>query len=193
METVQVLDKSLDQVVASIWALDLAPIKFKLMNAEEGYNWSRESADRDEIEYKRFLILLAKYPGVVIVPNKNVDKFWHGHILDTAKYAEDCEQVFGLFLHHFPYFGMRSAEDKAQLASAAGITRDLLEQEFGDSGATRAASFYGVVNDLNFCGEVNNNMRFCGATNASPAESAASSTHPPNAALRHDRRPPVGP
>ena len=188
METVQVLDRSLDQVVAAIWGLDLAPVKFKLMDAEEGYGWSREAADHNEIEYKRFLTLLAKYPGLVIVPNRNVDQFWHGHILDTAKYAEDCKQVFGHFLHHFPYFGMRGTEDKAELASAASITRELLEAEFGESGPARDASFCGVVNDMSFCGVVND-VSFCGATNTLQAQAESSFYHPPNAALRPDWRP----
>lgn len=51
-------------------------------------------------------------------------------ILDTEKYAQDCERVFGYFLHHFPYFGMRGEEDAAKLAASAGETKGLFEQEF---------------------------------------------------------------
>ncbi len=60
-----------------------------------------------------------------------VDKFWHQHILDTRKYAEDCERIFGFFFHHFPYFGMRGAEDKANLDSCFTETNELFVQEFG--------------------------------------------------------------
>ena len=123
--------KSIEQTIAAIHALDLDAIKFKLMNAEEGQSWSRQHADLNELEYKRFLILLAKYPEEPITPSKSVDKFWHGHILDTLKYDRDCQHVFGYFLHHFPYFGMRGDEDAANFNEAGKITHQLYEQEFG--------------------------------------------------------------
>src|SRR6266581_9018473 len=123
-------NRPVEQVIAAIEALDLDPIKLKLMDPEEGQGWSREYANRMELAYKRFLILLTTHPEETLAPSKDVDKFWHGHILDTLKYAEDCEEVFGYFLHHFPYFGMRGAEDAANLAKAAETTRRLYRQEF---------------------------------------------------------------
>jgi len=124
--------KTPEQMLEAIFALDLDPIKFKLMDKKEGQGWSREQADRNEREYKRFLALMAKFPDEPIVPNTDVDKFWHAHILDTMKYAEDCDRIFGYFVHHFPYFGMRDAEDAANLASAASATQRLYAQEFGE-------------------------------------------------------------
>jgi hypothetical protein len=124
--------KAVEQVIAAIQALDLAPIKLKLMDREEGAGWSREHAERMEIAYKRFLTLLVKYPDEVIAPTREVDRFWHGHILDTLKYAEDCENVFGQFLHHFPYFGMRGEEDAANLRAAAENMRRIHAREFGE-------------------------------------------------------------
>jgi len=128
-----------EQVIAAIQALDLDPIKFKLMDPEEGQGWSREYVDQMAIEYKRFLTLSVKYPEETIAPSKDIDKFWHGHILDTMKYAEDCQNVFGYFLHHFPYFGMRGEEDAANLAEAGKTTNRLYEKEFGEAVPSRAA------------------------------------------------------
>jgi hypothetical protein len=128
-----------EQTVAAIQALDLDPIKFKLMDPEEGQGWSREYVDQMAIEYKRFLTLSVKYPEETIAPSKDVDKFWHGHILDTMKYAEDCQNVFGYFLHHFPYFGMRGEEDAANLAEAGRTTNRLYEEEFGEAVQAKAA------------------------------------------------------
>lgn len=133
------MQKTPEQMVEAIFALDLDPIKFKLMDKKEGLGWTREKADRMELEYRRFLALSAKYPEEAIAPSTEVDKFWHGHILDTMKYAEDCQNVFGYFLHHFPYFGMRDAEDAASLAQAAAKTKRLYEQEFGASAADSPA------------------------------------------------------
>jgi hypothetical protein len=144
--------KPIDEIVAAIHALDLEAIKFKLMDAEEGEGWSRETVDRLEVEYKRFLILLVKYPDAVVAPSKDVDAFWHGHILDTMKYAEDCERVFGYFLHHFPYFGMRGAADAAALAAAAQTMQQLSDKEFGvGSQATAAFCYAAKPSNAAFC------------------------------------------
>ena len=125
-------NKSVEQMIAAIHGLELGPIKLKLMDHEEGQGWSREFADRMELAYKRFLTLLVKFPDEMIAPTKDVDKFWHGHILDTLKYAEDCQNVFGYFLHHFPYFGMRGEEDAADLRAAAENMHRIYEREFGE-------------------------------------------------------------
>jgi hypothetical protein len=136
--------KTSDHMINAIFALDLDPIKRKLMDKREGLGWNREEADRHEMEYRRFLALVAKYPDEVVAPNINVDKFWHAHILDTMKYAEDCDTIFGYFLHHFPYFGMRDEEDAANLAKAAQNMQRLYQQEFGE-GDPQATAYCGVV------------------------------------------------
>jgi len=135
----QLAARSTEQVIAAIQALDLDPIKFKLMDPEEGQGWSREYVNQMAIEYKRFLTLSVKYSEETIAPSKDVDKFWHGHILDTMKYAEDCQNVFGYFLHHFPYFGMRGEEDAANLAEAGRTTQRLYEEEFAETNSSRAS------------------------------------------------------
>jgi hypothetical protein len=161
--------KPVKQVVAAIQALDLEPIKFKLMDPEEGQGWSRQYVDRMETEYKRFLTLFVTHPEETLAPSKDVDKFWHGHILDTLKYAKDCEKVFGYFLHHFPYFGMRGAEDAANQARAAEATRRLYQQEFG--GAERAA-YCGAIRaeSAAYCGAIGQDeAAYCGAIRAEKA------------------------
>ena len=154
--------KSVEQIVEAIRELDLDPIKTKLMDREEGQGWSREYADRMELAYKRFLTLLVKFPEQTLAPSKDIDKFWHGHILDTMKYAEDCERVFGYFLHHFPYFGMRGEQDAADLRAAAERMREIYECEFGESMPAAA--------DSAFCMAAQPASAFCMA--ARPAASA---------------------
>lgn len=124
--------KSTEQIVNDIWKLDLDAIKFKLMDSREGQGWSADEVDHYEREYKRFLVLLVKYPEKTIAPSKMVDAFWHAHILDTMKYADDCQRVFGYFLHHYPYFGMRGDEDEARLTEAFVTMKALHKEEFGD-------------------------------------------------------------
>jgi hypothetical protein len=127
------LPKSIEQMKAGIDALNLDAIKIKLLDKREGKGWSREYADQMEIAYKRFLLLSVKYPSSPIIPTLDIDAFWHYHILDTMKYAEDCQNAFGFFLHHFPYIGLRGKEDAANLHKASSVTRALYEKEFGES------------------------------------------------------------
>lgn len=122
-------NKGIDPLIASI---DLEMVKMKLMDTEEGLGWSEEQCDDAEIEYKRFLHLNNKYPSSTIVPHTLMDLMWHQHILDTRAYHKDCLSVFGEYFHHFPYFGIRSEADKANLESAFSKTQEVYLSEFGE-------------------------------------------------------------
>lgn len=125
--------KTLAQTIAAIEALDLSLIKFKATRGEDGYGWSDAHADRMELAYKRYLILHAKYPEMTLAPEQDIDRFWHMHILDTRKYAADCEATFGRFLHHFPYLGLRGADDAKALDQAFDAMQQLYLKEFGEA------------------------------------------------------------
>ena len=73
------------------------------------------------------------YPTKTIVPSKDIDTFWHTHILDTKKYTTDCEILFGKYFHHFPYFGMRGKKDEDNLKQAFHETNQLYLYHFGES------------------------------------------------------------
>lgn len=112
--------------------LDLSNVRLKLADAEEGKGCGPAHLDLLEQEYRRFLALHLAHPGADIVPCKIVDEMWHQHILDTAAYREDCDAVFGFFLDHFPYFGMRGEEDARALHDAYGETIDRYREAFGE-------------------------------------------------------------
>ena len=107
-------EKGVDSQVA---AIDLEMVKMKLADEEDGEGWSKTESDETELEYKRWLTL-TKMHGKGMVPTRAIDTMWHQHILDTRAYAKDCDQVFGGFLHHYPYFGMRDAQDAQNLEDA---------------------------------------------------------------------------
>ena len=117
-------------VLHSIAALNLEPIKNKLMDAEHGEGWSQAKADAMELEYRRFLHLMHKFPNESASPTKAVDTFWHYHILDTQKYAADCDDVFGCFMHHNPY-----GDEASEHSADAGVDRmqELYEATFNDA------------------------------------------------------------
>lgn len=175
--------RSARQMIEAIERLDLGPIKFKLMDPQEGEGWSRDFAEHMELQYKRYLTLVAKYPREAIAPAKDVDKFWHAHILDTRKYSDDCERVFGFYLHHFPYFGMRGADDAAELAKAGERTRELYVAEFGVEPGRADGAFCSVAREA-FCSVAS--AAFCSASQ--PAFCSASAG-PVDTATRPSVRP----
>jgi hypothetical protein len=117
----------------AISELDLDPIKVKLMHKESGEGWTLEYANAVESEYRRFLYLMKMFPNEQTAPLFDVDVFWHYHILDTMKYADDCESVFGYFLHHFPYVGLRGADDEAAHQRIGVRMQEMYEETFGES------------------------------------------------------------
>jgi len=52
--------------------------------------------------YKNFLILLKKHHPEFLVPTREIDEFWHNHILYTKRYFRDSQAIFGYYLHHDP-------------------------------------------------------------------------------------------
>jgi hypothetical protein len=126
----QLFEGNTEALRAKIWSLDLDPIVFKLMDEEDGEGWKLEQALSAVEEYRRFLFLTVT-SRETIVPTKFVDAVWHTHILDTMKYMDDCQQLFGFYLHHFPYFGMRGEEDNANLQQAFRGAAEIYEAAFG--------------------------------------------------------------
>jgi hypothetical protein len=124
------------EVISSSWnrvsQIDLSPIAHKLVSAEHGKGWILDDAKRAERLYRCFLTLQLAYQGrkLPIVPFEVADEFWHQHILDTRKYMSDCDKLFGEYLHHFPYFGMRGEEDAKNLAKAGNFTMALFQEHF---------------------------------------------------------------
>jgi hypothetical protein len=152
----------------AIVELDLDPIKVKLMHKPSGEGWTLEQANAVEKEYRRFLYLIKKFPDEDIVPRADVDLFWHYHILDTRKYAEDCQALFGHFLHHFPYLGL-DHQDAAGADEAAQRTQALYQQTYAsEAGAMQATAvekaFCSVTAARPFCSATKPEKAFCSVT-----------------------------
>ncbi len=132
------IDEALQQALDRVDKLDFGLLKRKL-NEEKG--WAPEFCDEVEDLYRKFLALAARYRDEKVCPTGPIDTFWHAHILDTRAYARDCDEVFGEFLHHFPYFGMRGPEDEAALERTFRASVEKFILHFGidpTAGDTRA-------------------------------------------------------
>jgi hypothetical protein len=158
----------LEHVMAEVESLDLEPIKFKIGCKEDGYGWTGEHTERIELAYRRFLVLRARFPQAQIAPTRDIDAFWHAHILDTRKYAADCERIFGEFVHHYPYLGLLGDQDK--LDQAAATLCQLFVSEFGEEVPNNARGAAGAA----WCGvdpTVDKAVAWCG--NEPPIDKAA--------------------
>lgn len=77
--------------------------------------------------YKNFLILLKKHAPAFLVPTREIDEFWHNHILYTKKYFHDSRAIFGHYLHHDP----ASPDDNPEVLVQGFLkTKELYFEEF---------------------------------------------------------------
>ena len=172
---------SLSTEFEKIAALDLDPIKVKLMHVESGEGWSLEKANAVEHEYRRFLYLMKAYPNEQTAPLMDVDTFWHYHILDTQKYAVDCQEVFGFFLHHFPYIGLRGEDDLIAHERLGKRMAEIYEETFGESyiraetNVQEATAFSGAATKTAFSGAATKTA-FSGAATKTAFSGAATQT-----------------
>jgi hypothetical protein len=106
--------------------LNLKRIVSKSLDPHSGYSWELDMALSVADLYRAFLFLCKTYPDEIIVPTKEVDDFWHLHILDTRSYIEDCQHIFGHYLHHFPFAGLEGtkvskADDEKFIENTIGL------------------------------------------------------------------------
>jgi hypothetical protein len=106
-------------VYAPIAALDLSTVRIRLMHRRAGLGWNEARTLAAESDYREFLLFAKMYPAETPSPTADVDAFWHFHILDTVKYARDCDNAFGYFLHHKPDVEFDDDDRRADLAQAA--------------------------------------------------------------------------
>lgn len=120
---------SIDEAKKYIYAIDFTPIIHKMVHHLNG---RRSEVEKACELYRNFLFLQKKYGDKhMLPPSEEIDEFWHNHILDTAKYRQDCEIIFGRYLDHYPYFGIDEKTDLNDLDNAFKMTQELHLKEFG--------------------------------------------------------------
>ena len=109
--------------------LDLEPIEKQLLQ----YGWTRQQTTRAINRYKMFLSVVHLHPGTPLVPTQEIDIVWHCHILHTRKYFQDCQMLFGRFIHHEPDVQASPHAEQLALDAAFAQTTALLVQYFGEA------------------------------------------------------------
>lgn len=122
------LNVSLLDARAYIDALDLDYIIETMCSS--GYalpRWTLSDARHCCRLYKNFLILQKIHITEALVPTREIDEFWHNHILFTKRYLMDCMHIFGRYLHHSPAL---PGDDLQSLVSEFQKTKDYYSKEF---------------------------------------------------------------
>ncbi|WP_320820307.1 hypothetical protein [Thalassolituus sp.] len=122
-----VLQEYLD--ITNQWNFDLAVEK--LIEKDSG-KWNLGRAESALLGYKRYMALTKALGGLQLVPNADIDEIWHMHILDTRAYMADCDELFGEYLHHYPYFGMLGEENKKEWIQVQNESDALWQDLFGE-------------------------------------------------------------
>lgn len=122
---------SLGEAKEYIYSIDFSKIIDKLVKFN---GWLKKDAGETCKLYRNFLFLNKKYEHQYspLPPSEDIDEFWHNHILDTEKYALDCQAIFGKFFHHYPYLGIDERTNLQDLSRAFEITQHLYLLEFGE-------------------------------------------------------------
>jgi hypothetical protein len=121
-------DPILANALERVNQLDFTMLKRKMI---EERDWTPEFCEEVESLYRGYLALNVRYPDRKICPTGPIDEFWHAHILDTRAYMRDCDAIFGAYLHHFPYFGMRGPDDQLALENAFRESVEMFIVHFG--------------------------------------------------------------
>ncbi len=131
-----VFDRAIE--ITNAWNFELAVEK--LIEVKNG-EWDLDRAEAALRNYKRYMAVTKALGGVQLVPNGDIDEIWHMHILDTRAYMKDCNELFGEYMHHFPYFGMLGEENRQQWLEVQSQSESLWQELFCEAlyGATLEA------------------------------------------------------
>ena len=117
----------MDTITEKVKALDLTNIERKLATVK---GWSPTRIRAAVEAYRTFLT-----SGRGTMVDADADEVWHYHILDTRKYAADCQDVFGRFLNHIPSYDPDSdatcldcSDDRTPVSSGKATCGKMLAQ-----------------------------------------------------------------
>ena len=121
---------SLEEAQAYVQQLDLGYlIDFMCGEQYPLPRWLRSEAEHCCQLYKNFLLLNLKFLSSHLVPTREIDEFWHNHILYTRNYVRDCMAIFGHYFHHEP---TDPAENPDVLIKNYSRTKELYLAEFSE-------------------------------------------------------------
>ena len=120
---------SLEEAKAYIYTIDFSMIIDTMISVQ---GWKRKHAEKVCVLYRNYLYLCKKYGDMCkLPPSKEIDEFFHNHILDTLKYRNDCLAIWGHYHDHYPYFGRDEYSTPDDLIKAFSKLQILHRDEHG--------------------------------------------------------------
>ena len=114
---------------ASVISTDLLAAWHRSEHKIDG--WNHEKAANAVERYQKFLLLIAKQPGLSYAPTRDIDEIWHLHMLSPRAYQHDCDRLFGDVLDHDGGFGKE--EDELPILKAVfERTAAMWEEAYGE-------------------------------------------------------------
>jgi len=93
-------------------------------------DWSKEQRVRSLQRYEQWLKLKQANPRARMAPTRDIDEFWHLHMLSPVAYHRDCMQLIGRLIDHDGGFGKGEGE-LPQLKAVFLDTARLWERAYG--------------------------------------------------------------
>ena len=93
-----------------------------LVKVSKNFGWTATQTRYALDWYLRFLYLRKIKPNEPLAALSHAaDDLWRQHILDTRKYADDCQTLFGLFLNHQPIYGIPKSRELEIIESTKAV------------------------------------------------------------------------
>lgn len=73
-------------------------------------DWTEEQREKALDRYGKWLQLKQKHPRARLAPTRDIDLFWHLHMLAPVAYHRDCMRLFGKLMDHDGGFGKDPGE-----------------------------------------------------------------------------------
>lgn len=166
----------MDEISSKIELIDLRGVKDKL-RSKKGWWWLFwNDLDKLEAEYRKFLYLIAEDPTKTVVPwTQALDDFWHEHILDTRKYQEDCDKIFGKLIHHNPNLPKGTEEHTKAVKS----TKKSYQSNFKSKSSSGSSPIDSYVAPIDFGSSISDHSSShssCGSSSSSCSSSSCGSS-----------------
>lgn len=93
--------------------------------------WTEEQRRKSLDRYLRWLRLKQANPARRMAPTRDIDMFWHLHMLAPVAYHRDCLALFGKVLDHDGGFG-NTPDELPELQRVFKQTAELWEAAYGE-------------------------------------------------------------
>jgi len=94
-------------------------------------DWSQQQREAACARYQKWLRLKRGHANSPLAPTRDIDRFWHLHMLSPVAYSRDCMALFGKLLDHDGGFGKEEGE-RPELQRVFEQTARWWELEYGE-------------------------------------------------------------